>query len=155
MPSKKHAKARALSGSSNAPKARLPAQANRQKRPHFCFEHVDTSTKESWAFTPGESASAEILSYLCDLACLSWAEIEAQQVGPAKKRKPRHHYQDVDKICGEARKDLSRRKLANTFGDAPLFRFRLSGKKRLWGFRTDRTFHVLWWDWDHKVCPQN
>lgn len=88
------------------------------------------------------------------MARLTWAEIEAQQVGPSNKRKPRHHYQEVESICSGAQYDLSRRKLAKRFGDAPIFRFRLSGKKRLWGFRTERVFHVLWWDWDHQVCPQ-
>lgn len=154
MSGKKHAKARAPTSSSNAPKARLPEPADRQKRPHFCFEHIDTSTKESWVFTPNGEASAEILSFICEMACLSWADIEAQQVGPSHKRKPRHHYQEVDSIDAAAQKDLSRRKLAQTFGDAPLFRFRLTGKKRLWGFRTDRVFHALWWDWNHEVCPQ-
>jgi len=76
------------------------------------------------------------------------------QVGPANKRKPKHHYQPVESIDADAQNDLSRRQLADTFGDAPLFRFRLSGKKRLWGFRTERVFHVVWWDWNHKVCPQ-
>lgn len=77
------------------------------------------------------------------------------QVGPKGKRKPKHHYQPVESIVSGAQHDLSRRKLDEIFGDAPLFRFRLSGKKRLWGFRTERVFHVLWWDWDHQVCPQD
>jgi hypothetical protein len=34
-----------------------------------------------------------------------------------------------------------------------MFRFRLAGERRLWGYRVGRTFHVVWWDWDHKVYP--
>jgi hypothetical protein len=34
-----------------------------------------------------------------------------------------------------------------------MFRFRLGGKARLWGFRSERIFHVVWWDPDHRVYP--
>jgi hypothetical protein len=41
--------------------------------------------------------------------------------------------------------------LDKTFGDDAIFRFRLGGKKRLWGFRRQRIFYVVWWDWNHQV----
>lgn len=150
-----HAKGRLPASAGSAPKARRPAPADRQKKPHFCFEHADRSSTNTWAFTPNAADSAEILTFVCEMACLSWGEIEAMQVGPSGKRKPKHHYQGIDTVDAAAQEDLVRRKLADTFGDAPLFRFRLSGKKRLWGFRTERIFHVVWWDWNHKVCPQS
>ena len=34
-----------------------------------------------------------------------------------------------------------------------LFARALSGTKRLWGFRKDGVFYVLWWDPDHTVYP--
>jgi len=51
-----------------------------------------------------------------------------------------------------AQGDLRKRKLDETFGDE-MFRFRLGGTARLWGFRANRTFHVVWWDPLHKVYP--
>ena len=59
---------------------------------------------------------------------------------------------DMTQIVPEAQSDLERGKLDEIFGDQ-IFRFRVSGQKRLWGFRRDRTFHVVWWDPDHKVYP--
>lgn len=50
-----------------------------------------------------------------------------------------------------AQDDLARLGLDEIIGDAPLFRFRLGGRKRLWGFRSDRVFHAVWWDTDHAV----
>ena len=32
-------------------------------------------------------------------------------------------------------------------------RFRLGGKKRLYGFLVDNEFHLLWWDPNHEVWP--
>lgn len=43
-------------------------------------------------------------------------------------------------------------KLGDTFGGT-IFRFRLSGEKRLWGFRKGATFHAVLWDPEHKVFP--
>jgi hypothetical protein len=34
-----------------------------------------------------------------------------------------------------------------------MFRFRVAGGKRLWGFRNGRVFHAIWWDPDHAVYP--
>ena len=51
----------------------------------------------------------------------------------------------------EAQKRLTDLHLDETFED--LFRFRVGGKKRLWGFEVDGVFHVLWWDAEHQVYP--
>ncbi|MGH3546371.1 MAG: hypothetical protein ACRDPW_10690 [Mycobacteriales bacterium] len=32
---------------------------------------------------------------------------------------------------------------------------RFSGERRLWGFRHDNVFHVLWWDPRHEVWPSS
>ncbi|MDK8636685.1 hypothetical protein QP866_02440 [Corynebacterium imitans] len=34
-----------------------------------------------------------------------------------------------------------------------LFRFRLSGEARLWGFRSGALFRILWYDPEHQVSP--
>jgi hypothetical protein len=30
---------------------------------------------------------------------------------------------------------------------------RISGERRLWGFRVGNIFHVIWWDPHHEVWP--
>lgn len=86
------------------------------------------------------------------MAALEWREIEAQQTG-GHRRHRRHHDQPVTNICTEAQKDWMKARLGDTFGDRDLFRFRLSGEQRLWGYRVGATFHVVWWDPDHLVYP--
>lgn len=34
-----------------------------------------------------------------------------------------------------------------------LHEIRLAARPRVWGIRRLHTFHVLWWDPDHQVCP--
>lgn len=85
------------------------------------------------------------------MAALTWGQIEAQKAGTKHGELKRHHAQAQDSLAGKARKDLAR--LQDVFGDDDIFRFRLSGKKRLWGFRRGRVFHAVFWDPSHKVYP--
>jgi hypothetical protein len=81
-----------------------------------------------------------------------WSEIEADRVGSSRNRHKKHHGQAIDTLSDPAKKALAKTKLDEIFGE-DIFRFRLSGEKRLWGFRSGDVFHVLWWDPDHAVYP--
>ena len=119
--------------------------------PLFCFRHADRTTSQPWAFRPDAQAAAELLDFLCEMGRLRWNEIERQQTGGARRRR-KHHDQPIGSLDPGAQADLRKRKLDETFGDE-MFRFRLGGTARLWGFRVNRTFHVVWWDPQHQVYP--
>jgi hypothetical protein len=87
------------------------------------------------------------------MAKLTWAEIEAQKTGSGTNRHKKHHDQEVESLRSEAREALRQRKLSVIFGDNNIFRFRVDGTTRLWGFRQGRIFHIVWWDPNHEVCP--
>jgi hypothetical protein len=82
------------------------------------------------------------------MAQLTWAEIETQRAGGHK----RHHSQEISGLEAAAQADITKRKLSERFNET-MFRFRLSGEQRLWGFRNGRVFHIVWWDPDHQVYP--
>ena len=82
------------------------------------------------------------------MAQLTWAEIDAQRAGGHRK----HHDQPISSIAPDAQNDIERARLDEIFGD-DIYRFRLSGQKRLWGFRERHVFHVVWWDPSHLVYP--
>jgi hypothetical protein len=135
-----------------ARKPRIAASASTgSENPLFCFVHADRVTDNEWAFTPGADHAPEVVGKLCEFAKLTWREIERQSTG-GQRRHRKHHDMDLDKICSDAQADLKASKLDERFGDT-LFRFRLGGEKRLWGFRNGRIFHIVWWDPKHKVCP--
>jgi hypothetical protein len=89
-----------------------------------------------------------VIEFLREMGQLRWTEILRMNSGGHRK----HHDQPIDTIVAEAQDDLRRHHLDEIFGDT-MFRFRLSGTKRLWGFRVGRIFHAVWWDADHQVYP--
>ncbi|HEX3609256.1 MAG TPA: hypothetical protein VHU14_06275 [Solirubrobacterales bacterium] len=125
-----------------------PPASSQDETPIFCFRYADRATKEAWQFRPSDKEASKLVDFLCDITGATWREIEGMTSGGHRK----HHAQELKGITRKAKKDAERRKLAERFGDE-LFRFRLGSKRRLWGFRKARTFHVVWWDPNHKVYP--
>ncbi len=117
-------------------------------RPVFSFRHVDRASENRWVFRPSEADALQLLTFLCEIERLTWREIESQSSGGHRK----HHSQALDTIVREAQRDAERAGLGEIFGDT-MFRFRLGSRKRLWGFREESVFYVVWWDPNHKVYP--
>lgn len=99
-------------------------------------------------FSPGPD-SEEIVTFLCSMNQLTWNEIRAQGASGRK----RHHDHPIGRLGGRVRDALARRPELEEIVDSDLFRFRLSGKKRLWGVIQEQTFYVLWRDPLHRVYP--
>lgn len=147
--------------SGGRPKGAVPAGAGRQiraetppstaqEKPTFCFAHVDRDANELWAFNPSGEHLIEIVEFIGLMGQTTWAQIEAMRTG-RKDRHRKHHSQNVDTFGSQAQKDFHSAHLGERFGH-DMFRFRLSGEKRLWGFRDHGVFRVIWWDPEHKVC---
>lgn len=144
------ARARTPAPLSDTPRAAPLPFDRATDHPYFCFKHVDTSTSEQYKFVLTEAESKELIEFACKMAGQSWRDIEQMSTG-GKKRRPLHHDQAVNSIEACAKRDLNRRDLADIIGDRHLFRFRLGGEKRLWGFRSGQVFHVIWLDREHGV----
>jgi hypothetical protein len=126
--------------------------SSQHENPHFCFKFADRGTQNAWKFKPSENHAPPLVDFICEMAKLTWAKIEEQRVGTKGGYHRRNHSQAITKLTAAAQKDLMKRKLPDKFDDT-MFRFRLSGEQRLWGFRNGHVFHVVWWDPDHKVYP--
>jgi hypothetical protein len=134
------------------PKTALLATVTTRDLPVFCFRFADRKTVHPWRFQPSGEHAPALFEFICEAAQKTWGEIQSESGGATGKRHYLHHYQDIVRITDDAIEDIRKRNLGETFGDT-LFRFRVSGEQRLWGFRDDRVFHVLWWDPYHKVYP--
>lgn len=89
--------------------------------------------------------------FLLEYEKKKWGEIDSERTGKPRKRRPKHCYYTFDKIIKEAYDRLIELELDDF---APnIFRFRLSGKRRLYGFRIDptATFHLIWFDPKHQL----
>jgi hypothetical protein len=95
--------------------------------------HSRVDTKRLWT---------ELFPKLKNYESMTWAEIE--------RDKHHNHSVPVDQLISEARRRLEQLKLDDV---ESLFRFRFSGKERLWGRRDLEVFYLIWWDPEHEICP--
>lgn len=83
---------------------------------------------------------------LTEFQKLTWAEVDKLTTSNGHKM---HHSMPtvvLDKAATDRLKYLGH-------ADESIFRFRLGGKPRLWGFRVVAEFRVLWHDPQHEVYP--
>lgn len=80
----------------------------------------------------------------------TWGEIWAEKWGSKGKRK--HVSYPTSSICKEAQDRLIELKLDDF---EQIFRFRMTGEERVYGFVPHPTFQLLWFDKKHKVFPTN
>lgn len=91
-----------------------------------------------------------LLPFLSDYEKKTWGVIHAETWQNENKTRKKHIYYDKEKICEEAR----RRLIELEFDDQTrIFRFRLSGKRRLYGFTFGEVFATIWYDPTHKIYP--
>ena len=129
--------------------------ATYSSRMTWCISVSDTegdwSWKESRAWTE-EEWTTELSRELEPLKQMTWSEIARLETGEGKKRKrrKRHHPQDVATITPEAKARWATLELEQ-FDTA--YRFRLGGTKRAWGFQYGSHFYLVWYERHHKIYP--
>ncbi|MCW2987244.1 MAG: hypothetical protein JWM24_182 [Solirubrobacterales bacterium] len=131
------------------PKAFL-SEEGQDAHPTFCFRFAEHRAGSPACFDPTPAEAEAVFDFLCEMGRLSWGEIEGHTTG-TKNRHKKHHEQPIESLTSEEAKNaIAKEALDETFGDS-VFRFRLQGEQRLWGFRNESTFHVLWWDPNHEI----
>jgi hypothetical protein len=116
---------------------------NRQP-PSWSFSRVDL--EGPWGCGPVDGAIlGGILRRLRDFESMTWAEMQQGRRCAAKEI-------PVEHLSTEARARL----VAIGHDDIDsLWELHLAGKPRLWGIRAQATFHLVWFDLDHEVCPSH
>jgi hypothetical protein len=80
----------------------------------------------------------------------TWGEIEKHVTGKKKKRHRMHHSHELGDLAAEAQQRWHAIDLGQF---ETLWRFRLGGAKRVWGFIVRAHFHMVWWERYHKIYP--
>lgn len=96
-----------------------------------------------WHLSANETV--ELLRFLDDLTKKTWAQCESEMAN-GRRRNHDHAITELTKTAQERLRHLDQ-------NEERVFRFRLSGTCRLWGFRSGSLFRVLWYDPEHKVYP--
>jgi hypothetical protein len=108
--------------------------------PVWSFQRLDIGGPWCLGRTANQQQIIDILQRMGNWEQSTWAEIG----------RGGSHEIPINKLEKQAQDRLLDLKLDDL---DVLYSFRLSGKERLWGFRTDRhVVRVLWWDPDHEVC---
>jgi len=117
-----------------------PGNTNK-RQPVWVFSVLDENGPWGKVKLSGDSVWNDILPKIRSYESMTWGQIE--------QNKKYNHSVGIDALCPTARKRIDHLKLDVD----ELFRFRLSGKQRLWGIRDRERFKILWWDPDHEICP--
>ncbi len=108
---------------------------------HFewSVEQIDFEGRWGWSEIKIKLFVKTILKKLKHYETMAWSEVEGSK----------SHFVPVNQINKSARERLRNRHL---FVEQ-LFSLRITGKKRVWGYREGKVFYLLWWDPEHQVCP--
>jgi hypothetical protein len=106
------------------------------------FSWIDHDGPWSLQDVPAENLRA-ILAKLGGWEMMTWGQIQGED--PKSQ-----HSVEPYRLIKAARDRLGVLKLDDL---DEVFRFRLTGKQRLWGVPLQNVFYLLWWDPDHKICP--
>lgn len=109
----------------------------------------DDSCEWSWELPTSETF--RLLDFLEEASHRTWGELLGDRTG-GRARHKKHHGHSIDSLPRAAVERLRRTGFLD-HGEEELFRFRLDGKGRLWGYRSGPLFRVVWWDAEHKVYP--
>jgi hypothetical protein len=116
----------------------------------WCVRHRDVEGSWSWndqRAWSNEEWDSTIHPALDSLGRLTWGEVRKQVSGSGHLM---HHEHELNSVCAEAQArwlDLELEQFDT------LFRFRLGGKRRFWGFVLQGHFFGVWWDREHGIYP--
>lgn len=133
-----------IRGAASAPKS------DGEDRFRWSAQAIDYTYEGRWDWNLQPKESADLLRLLETLEELTWNEVRTMRV-PSKDQKSRmrHHEQDVDGLS----KDAQARLRALQIDVDALFRLRLDGMTRVWGYKMGPVLHLVWFDRDHQVYP--
>lgn len=119
-------------------------------------DKIDTNLKEiNYDYRLGKIAFSSVCHNKC---CISnWFGDELVSLVDTFKKVESMNWSDIFKDVGlkwERNKQIST-KLPSDFPiDAKLCSLRVSGKMRLYGYRAQEYFYIVWFDKNHEICPE-
>ena len=116
----------------------------------YCVTKKDHEAYWSWAEPRAwtvEEWSNEISPSLNSFSRLTWGEIDGFSSESGHKM---HHGHEIHQLVEEAQQRWLSLGLEQF---DTVFRFRMGGTKRAWGYVVQAHFHMVWWDRNHSIYP--
>jgi hypothetical protein len=116
----------------------------------WCTKKADLNGRWSWGeerkWTDEEWAQVIEPPFL-NFAQLTWQEVDKHASESGHKM---HHGHEISDLVDEAQL----RWIDINLGEFDtVFRFRIGGTKRVWGYIVQAHFHIVWWDRHHSIYP--
>lgn len=109
---------------------------------------IDDKSDWGWSKIGQERWVTKILPKLKDFERMTWSEIERQNGG--KTHGTNSHSIPCDRIIKKAQDRLSEMNMDDL---DEIFSLRLEGKIRIFGKRIGRVLQIIWFDFEHEICP--
>lgn len=142
---------------SPAPHKRVGSKATVEDTNNLPFtwsaSFLDTKPVGGWGWDLTPKELHELFTFIEQCQALTWGELLSHLTGTGDRHR-KHHSQPVRTLVKQAQQRLSEIQEANQLEFDEVFRFRLKGTVRLWGFREGARFYLLWYDRNDQVYPQ-
>lgn len=151
LPGMSDAKLVAQTGEPDTAKVPVSAEPPDPLNARMSWSKVRHDSEGQWSWGVARACKEQVWtdsveSKLTEWAKKTWREIRSE----ATNNRPKHHEYEVAIICQEAFDRLAVLKLDDQDN---IFRFRLDGRKRLYGFIFDAVFNTVWYDPTHQIYP--
>lgn len=116
--------------------------------PVWQLSKLDFDWDHSWDKIGRERWERHVLPALRDNETMTWNEIKSATGG--RKAGTNSHNVPIDRLSKAAQKRLT--EIGQDDIDE-LFSLRFGGKNRIWGIKDKNILRIIWFDFDHAICP--
>lgn len=137
----------------NVPRAILNPNEYKSMNIVLHLENKDVIDSWSWGLkrnTLDTDYKTQIEPYLEHLKTTKWGTLESEMYTNGKGiSKTKHHHIPLSGL----KEEIQNRWKEIDLEHSEAFTFRISGKKRIWGFRRVNNYFIIWWDPKHELIP--
>lgn len=116
-------------------------------QPVWSFKFADFE-HDCWKVEHEDFVSKSILKKLKDFEGMTWQEIDSASGG--KTKGTNNHFISFKEMIKDAQNRARELKLLEY---EELYSLRLGGRNRLYGILNNGIFYIVWYDYDHSICP--
>lgn len=120
---------------------------------HADCSYIDHENKLHWNMSPADMQC--FLKGLEHCMQLTWSGLATDTVADGHKRLKNISVNSFSSFARKRLNELDSTLLGFVEDPDELTRLAFSSVVRLWGYRIDDVFYILWYDREHKVCPSS